>query len=284
MKERILISGGGSGLGAEIAAYCAAQGADIVICGRNESHLQTVCERIQMQSPKQSCDYMTCDLKDPEAIRKTVSDAFEKAPITGLVNNAAANFLCPAENLSPNGFQAIWSVVAQGSLFLTQAVGQYWIKEKIAGSVCSISTTYASGAGTFMVPSAMAKAAVEAMTRTLSVEWAQHGIRLNAVAPGFFPTQGAWSRLAPNMSDEDIQKRLNDYVPMNRYGEYKELAELVHFLLTSKARYMTGEVITIDGGLSQAGSAGPFYHEFKKFTADQWQMFRLIAQKRSKNS
>ena len=284
LKQRILISGGGSGLGMHTASYFASQGCDLVICGRREDKLLDVATTLNKRYKNIQCEYQICDLRDPESLAPMIEEITKNQPVTSLVNNAAANFLCPGENLSPNGFAAIWSVVAQGTLFLTQALGRYWIDNEIPGTVCSISTTYASGAGTYMVPSAMAKAAVEAMTRTLAVEWAKYHIRLNTVAPGFFPPEGAWSRLAPQMSEGDIQEKLTDYVPAGRYGQYEELAELIYFLLSSKGAYLTGETITIDGGLSLAGSAGPFYHEFKKFTPDQWKMFRLMAQKRSRDT
>lgn len=280
MKQTVLISGGGSGLGTRMAVFMASQGYHVIICGRREDKLKEVQAMIKQRYQDVECAYTVCDIRDTDAIARMVDQLTEKYTINALINNAAANFLCPGENLTPNGFNAIWTVVAQGTLFLTQAVGKYWIQNKMDGSVCSISTTYASGAGTFMVPSAMAKAAVEAMTRTLAVEWAKHKIRLNAVAPGFFPTKGAWSRLAPNMSEDQIQEKLTAYVPSGRYGEYEELTELVYFLLSPKNSYMTGEVITIDGGLSLAGSAGPFYHEFKQFTSDHWKTFREMTQKR----
>lgn len=281
MKQTVLISGGGSGLGTHIALFLASQGFNVIICGRREAKLKEVQTQIHDRFTDIECVYRVCDIRDASSIKAMVEDLTKTYTITALVNNAAANFLCPGENITPNGFTAIWSVVAQGTLFMTQALGKYWIENKIFGSVCSISTTYASGAGTFMVPSAMAKAAVESMTRTLAVEWAKHQIRLNAVAPGFFPTKGAWSRLAPNLTEGQIQAKLTDYVPSGRYGEYDELSELVHFLLSPKSTYMTGEVITIDGGLSLAGSAGPFYHEFKQFSSEQWQMFREMAKKRT---
>ena len=278
---RTLISGGGSGLGLAMAMHLAKCGHQIVIIGRRREVLEAAAKKVIEKNPDASCEWHACDIREHGAIQQTLNQIWASGPLTGLVNNAAANFLCPAEMLSPNGFHAIWSIVAAGTFFLTQAVGSHWIKEGMQGRICSISTTYASGAGTYMVPSAMAKSAVEAMTRTLAVEWASHGIGINAIAPGLFPTEGAFARLAPNMSESAMNQRLQDYIPMGRYGKKDELVHLVEFLLNQDMGYLTGQVIEIDGGLTLAGSAGPFYHEFKNFSQKDWLAFREVVKGRT---
>ncbi len=283
MEQKVFISGGGSGLGLAVAQHLAKKGCHIAIIGRRKNVLDEAVKKITAENSEISCQSYVCDLRDHQAITATVEKAYAEGEITGLINNAAANFLCPGELLSPNGFKAIWSIVAEGTFFLTQALGRKWIADGVKGSVCSISTTYASGAGTYMVPSAMAKAAVEAMTRTLSVEWADYHIRCNAVAPGLFPTTGSFSRLAPNMSEQSVQECLLNYIPMKRYGEYKELAELIDFLLHADVSYLTGQTIDIDGGLKLAGTAGPFYHEFKNFKQEDWRKFRGLVTERLKD-
>jgi len=249
--QSILITGGGSGLGLSMAKGFAAAGAQVAICGRTESKLQAAAQEILAAgAPKVA--YAVCDVRDHAAV-EAMRDKLvaELGSITGLVNNAAGNFLCPAEDLSPGGFKAVIDIVLHGSFNASHVFGRYWIENKIQGNILSIVTTYTETGSGFVLPSAAAKAGVLAMTNSLAFEWAGYGIRANSIAPGPFPTEGAWSRLVPSA---DAQKLMIDRVPMQRPGDHQELANLATFLMSDMARYITGACIPIDGGERLAGA------------------------------
>jgi len=242
--ERILVTGGGTGLGRAMAEGFARCGAEVAVCGRREEPLKATVEAIRTAGG--TAEYAHgVDVRDAAAMDQAVGDLETRlGPLSGLVNNAAGNFLACAEDISPNGFDAVVRIVLHGTFHATQACGKRWIERGEGGTVLSIVTTYAWTGSAFVVPSACAKAGVLAMTRSLAVEWATYGIRLNAIAPGPFPTEGAFSKLMPPGMDEEAREA----VPLKRFGEKQELSDLATYLMSSMAAYMTGEVVTIDGG------------------------------------
>ena len=245
--KTILITGGGSGLGLAMAKGFARHGANIAICGRTEEKLKKAIQAIQSEREGSEARYYICDVRDHEAVSRMIASIVaDFGSMEGLVNNAAGNFLSASEDLSPGGFKAIVDIVLHGSFNCTHAFGNYLINSKKEASILNIVTTYAEGTGcAFVLPSACSKAGVLAMTRSLAFEWAEYGIRLNAIAPGPFPTEGAWSRLVP---DKLIEKKFINKIPMKRYGKHEELANLATFLMSDMAPYITGENVVIDGG------------------------------------
>lgn len=242
----ILITGGGTGLGKAMALRCAELGAKVALLGRRVEPLQAVAAEITQLGG--TAAWASADVREREQVDAGL-DALEAelGPITDVVNNAAGNFLCPSEDLSPGGFDAVIKIVLYGTFNVTQALGRRWIERgprahERGYSVLSIVTTYAWMGSAFVLPSACAKAGVLALTRSLATEWACYGVRLNAIAPGPFPTEGAFSRLAIPGSEALGEKR----VPLGRYGRPSELADLAVYLTC--AAYVTGECVTIDGG------------------------------------
>lgn len=251
--EHIVVTGGGTGLGKAMATRFASLGAAITICGRREEPLLETAKEIKDAGGK--AEGISCNLKEFEAVEAMIAEAeTRQGNVTKLVNNAAGNFLAPTEHLSPNGFDAIVKTNLYGSFYATQACGKRWIERKHAGSVMSIVTTYAEAGSAFLVPSAVSKAGVIALMKSLAAEWGVYGIRLNAIAPGPFPTDGAWSRLIP---DKNFSERMVNLIPLRRVGEHHELADMAVFLLSDLSSYLTGEVIYLDAGASLT-SAGQF--------------------------
>lgn len=247
-KQTILITGGGSGLGLAMAKGFAKSGANIAICGRTEEKLVKASKEIQAENEEIESRYYVCDVRDHEAVNSMINQIVKDfGSMEGLVNNAAGNFLSASEDLTPGGFKAIIDIVLHGSFNCTHAFGNYLIdKKKKDGRILNIVTTYAESTGcAFVLPSACSKAGVLAMTRSLAYEWAEYGIRLNAIAPGPFPTEGAWSRLVP---DKMAEKLFISKIPMKRYGEKEELSNLATFLMSDLSSYITGECVVIDGG------------------------------------
>ncbi|MCE3007779.1 MAG: SDR family oxidoreductase [Bacteroidetes bacterium] len=242
--KNILITGGGGGLGAAFAERYAELGANLVLCGRTQATLDAAAERIRSHGT-QVLTYAT-DIRDYEAVGRMFDHATAQlGPINGLMNNAGANFLAASEDLSPNGFKAIVDIVLHGTFNCTQHFGKRLIEQKLPGSVISIVTTYTETGGAFVLPSACAKAGVYALTNSLAYEWATYGIRVNSIAPGPFPTEGAWSRLMPS---QQFEQAYVGKLPTGRVGEKWEIANLAVFLMSDLAPYITGECVVIDGG------------------------------------
>lgn len=253
--QTILITGGGSGLGLAMARKFASLGANIAICGRTEEKLRHAIEELREIGPERELRYYTADVRKYDRVKKLMGDIISDfGSIEGLVNNAAGNFLSASEDLSPGGFKTVVDIVLHGTFNCTHTFGNYLIGNKKKGNILNIVTTYAEGTGSaFVLPSACAKAGVLAMTRSLAYEWATYGIRQNAIAPGPFPTEGAWTRLIPS---KKYEKKFLEKIPLGRYGEHEELANLAVFLMSDMAEYITGECVTIDGGEKLA--AGQF--------------------------
>lgn len=245
--KTILITGGGSGLGLAMAKGFAQCGADVAICGRTEEKLKAAVEEIGGQRADAKVNYYLCDVRDYDGVTSMFKQIINDfGSLEGLVNNAAGNFLSASEDLTPGGFKAIVDIVLHGSFNCTHVFGNYLIDNNKEGTILNIVTTYAEGTGcAFVLPSACGKAGVLAMTRSLAFEWATYGIRLNAIAPGPFPTEGAWSRLVPQ---KVMEKKFIDKIPQKRYGKPEELANLAIFLMSDLSPYITGECVVIDGG------------------------------------
>lgn len=273
--KRILITGGGTGLGKGVAGFLAAHGAQVHLWGRRNAVLEAAAAEINASSPG-SAHVQSVDVRKPELVDAAVAEIWERhGPLTGLINNAAANFIAPVKELSPRGFEAITSTVMNGAFFTTQACGKRWIDQGLKGSVVSTLVTWIWTGSAFVVPSAMAKAAVHAMTMSLAVEWARYGIRVNAVAPGPFPTEYAWQMLSPT-SDSAVGATQADDVPLGRYGRIEELANLMILLLGDGADYITGETICIDGAHHLA--APSTFAGLTKLSDEAWRKVREASQ------
>jgi len=242
----ILVTGGGSGLGLAMAKKFASLGAHIAICGRTEEKLKNAVTGISSENDNSQVEYYVQDVRDYEGVAGMMDKIWEDfGQIDGLVNNAAGNFLSAAEDLTPGGFKAVVDIVLHGSFNCAHSFGKKAIEAENGGSILNIVTTYTETGSGYVLPSASAKAGVLAMGNTLAYEWAGFGIRVNAIAPGPFPTEGAWSRLVP---DDKAEQQFLSKIPMGRYGDHEELANLAAFLMSDMSPYITGECVTIDGG------------------------------------
>jgi NAD(P)-dependent dehydrogenase (short-subunit alcohol dehydrogenase family) len=249
--KRILVTGGGGGLGLGIARGYAAHGAAVHICGRRANLLEASARELAGETGAEVRTHV-CDVRDAAAVDAMIEEAWAHGPLTGLVNNAAANFVAPTSSLSANAFRAITSTVMDGGVHCTLSVGKRWIAQRLPGSIVSNLVTWVWTGSAFVTPSAMAKSAMHAMTMSLAVEWARYGIRLNAVAPGPFPTEGAWEKLNPTPETESTATS-DRAVPLGRYGKIEELANLHVFLMSDACDYLTGQTIAIDGAQHLAG-------------------------------
>src|SRR6201985_2356736 len=258
--QRILITGGGTGLGKVMAEACLMLGAEVYICGRRGGVVEAAAKELT-DAHGGKCVGLACDIRVPEAIADMIDTVWaDGGALTGLVNNAAGNFISRTEDLSSRGFDAIANIVFRGSFFVTQECGKRWLKEGKHASVVSILTTWVWHGGPFTVPSAMSKAGLNVMTQSLAVEWGNRGVRFNAIAPGPFPTEGAWARLAPRQPP-DAAGKADPTIPLNRVGEMRELANLAVYLLDRGSAYVNGMTIAIDGGGYLSGRGG-FYPPF----------------------
>ncbi|MEC8884724.1 MAG: SDR family oxidoreductase [Bacteroidota bacterium] len=279
--KTIVVTGGGSGLGKAMTKYFLELGAQVAITSRNLEKLQTTAEALESETGG-TCFPMQCDVRDYEqvvAMRDAVLDRFGSIDV--LLNNAAGNFISPTERLSANAFDVVIDIVLKGSKNCTLAFGKHWIDKKEENkTILNIVTTYAWTGSAYVVPSATAKAGVLAMTRSLAVEWAKYGIRSNAIAPGPFPTKGAWERLLPGDLAEKFN--LSKKVPLRRVGDHQELANLAAYLVSDFSAYVNGEVITIDGGEWLEG-AGQF-NLLQDIPEELWdQLEAMVKAKRNKS-
>jgi len=261
--KNILITGGGTGLGKAMALRFAELGANLILTGRRQEVLEGAAKEIEAKGAK--VFYKPSDVRKYDEV-EAVFDAAETAlgPLDVLVNNAAGNFISPTELLSPNAFNSVVGIVLNGSFHATLAAGRRWINQRKGGRVLSIVTTYAWTGSAYVVPSACAKAGVLALTRSLAVEWGKYNIRLNAIAPGPFPTEQAWENLVP----EGFEEKWMNRIPLKRTGRHEELANLAVYLVSDQADYVNGEVVTIDGG-EWIGGAGEM-NMLTEMTPEDW--------------
>lgn len=244
--KTIVVTGGGTGLGKAMGTYFLKLGANLVITSRKLEVLQKTAQEMEADTGGKVLA-VQCDVRDNVQVENVLAETLAKfGSVDVLVNNAAGNFISPTERLSANAFSSIIDIVLKGTVNCTLAFGKHWIKEKQPASVLNIVTTYAFTGSAYVVPSACAKGGVLALTRSLAVEWGKYGIRTNAIAPGPFPTKGAWDRLLPGDLAEKFD--FKNRVPLKRVGDHQELANLSAFLVSDFSNYINGEVITIDGG------------------------------------
>ncbi|MCY2687303.1 SDR family oxidoreductase [Salinimicrobium sp. TH3] len=278
--KNIVVTGGGSGLGKAMTKYFLELGAKVAITSRNLEKLQNTAKELEEET-KGECLPLQCDVRHYDQVEKMLQQTVEKfGSVDILLNNAAGNFISPTERLSANAFDTIIDIVLKGSKNCTLAFGKHWIdKGEKNKTVLNIVTTYAWTGSAYVVPSATAKAGVLAMTRSLAVEWAKYGIRMNAIAPGPFPTKGAWDRLLPGDLKEkfDLAKK----VPLKRVGEHQELANLAAYLVSDFSAYVNGEVITIDGGEWLKG-AGQF-NLLEAIPEEMWDMLEQMIKSKKSN-
>jgi NAD(P)-dependent dehydrogenase (short-subunit alcohol dehydrogenase family) len=278
LKDRaIFLTGGGTGLGRSMALHFAMLGARMFLVGRREEPLRDVCEEIQRGGG--TAAYTMCDVRDYAAVEAAARQAEDQfGRIDTVVNNAAGNFMARTEKLSPTAFNAVVDIVLNGTFICTLVFAKKWIAERLGGNVLNIVTTYAAAncGSAFVVPSACAKAGVLAMTTSLAVEWAKYRIRVNAIAPGPFPTEGAWSRLMPSKQFEEHAKESH---PMKRFGRHEELTNLAAFLLSDMAEYINGECVVIDGAGWLRG-AGEF-NDLLLLPDSAWEALESVRAKKS---
>jgi NAD(P)-dependent dehydrogenase (short-subunit alcohol dehydrogenase family) len=268
--QRILITGGGTGLGRVMAEGLLMLGAEVYICGRRGGVVEAAAKELT-DAHGGKCVGLACDIRVPEAIADMIDTVWaDGGALTGLVNNAAGNFISRTEDLSSRGFDAIANIVFRGSFFVTQECGKRWLKEGKHASVISILTTWVWHGGPFTVPSAMSKAGLNVMTQSLAVEWGNRGIRFNAIAPGPFPTEGAWARLNPGAGTES--EKSDPTIPLNRNGEMRELANLAVYLLDPGSAYVNGQTIAIDGGAHLRGGGG--FNRLSEWGDAEWEAAR----------
>jgi NAD(P)-dependent dehydrogenase (short-subunit alcohol dehydrogenase family) len=266
-NKRVLITGGGTGLGKAMAHRFLQLGTEIHICGRREDVLEQTAAELSPHGPIHA---IPCDVRNLDAVEAMIDSIWQEGPLDILVNNAAGNFIARTEDLSPRAFDSVIGIVLMGTLHATMACGRRWLKENHAGTVLNISATYAPVGSAYVVPSAVSKAGVEALTRSLAVEWGNRGIRMNAIAPGPIPTQGAFSRVLPRPELETLALDRN---PMHRFGTTEELANLAAFLVSDGSGYINGEVIRMDGGEFLQG-AGEFSALGRALTSEDWESLK----------
>lgn len=274
--RRILVTGGGTGLGYAMADQLSALGATIHLCGRRPSVVEEAAHALHAQHGNPVHAH-TVDIRDAGAVEAMVGALWDQhGGLDGLINNAAGNFISPTEKLSARGFDAIADTVFHGTFYVTQAVGKRWIATGTRGAVVSIVVTWVWTGSPFVVPSAMSKAGIDAMTKSLAVEWGRRGIRLNAIAPGVIPTEGATARLRPTDGAADAIARQN---PMQRVGTGRDIGQLATFLLCEENDWINGQTIALDGGDYLAN--GAYFKQYFDWTDDDWAAARAAIEARN---
>ena len=267
--KRILVTGGGTGLGKEMASHYAQHGAELYICGRRENVLKETSDQLKSEYGV-NVHYESLDIRASEDVDNYIQRIFDAGPLDGLVNNAAGNFISPTKDLSHKGFDAIANIVFHGTFYMTHSVGKRWIEAKHKGSIISILTTWVWTGSPYVVPSAMSKSGINTMTQSLAAEWGKYNIKVNAIAPGPFPTKGAWERLNPKGDDESSMGS----VPLGRVGEMGELQNLATFLMADGCDYLTGQTIAIYG--AQYLTGGGTFSGLDKLSDEDWEQMRAM--------
>ena len=268
-NKRILVTGGGTGLGKEMASHYAEHGAELYICGRRLNVLEETANELK-EKFNAKVHFETLDIRASKDVDDYIERIFEEGPLDGLVNNAAGNFISPTKDLSHKGFDAIANIVFHGTFYITHSVGRRWIELGHKGSIISILTTWVWTGSPYVVPSAMSKSGLNAMTQSLAAEWGKYNIKVNAIAPGPFPTKGAWDRLNPGDNDEGSMGS----VPLGRVGEMVELQNLATFLMADGCDYLTGQTIGIDG--AQYLTGGGTFSALDKLSDEDWEQMRAM--------
>jgi NAD(P)-dependent dehydrogenase (short-subunit alcohol dehydrogenase family) len=270
-NKRALITGGGTGLGKATAQRFLELGAEVHICGRRQDVLTATEQELRNNVRTRSKIHAhPCDVRDPAAVEEMIAKIWDESPLDILMNNAAGNFLARTEDLSLGAFQSVIGIVLMGTLHTTMACGRRWLAEKRKAVVLNVTTTYTTTGSAYVVPSAVSKAGVHALTRSLAVEWGDRGIRMNAIAPGPIPTEGAFSRLLPRPELAEAAKKR---IPLARFGTTEEFANLAAFLVSDGSAYINGEVVTMDGGEWLQG-AGEFTALGRDLTNEEWEMMK----------
>ena len=269
--KKTLITGGGTGLGKSIGRHFVSLGGHLVIAGRRKDVLDATADEFRAEIPGAKVDTVVCDVRDAAQVDAMMDTIWQTGPLDVLICNAAANFISRTDTLSPRAIDAVLNIVLHGSFYCTIAAGKRWIAEGRKGNVISTVSTPVMTGSAFTAPSAAAKAGVLAMTRSLAVEWGPKGIRLNCVAPGLFPTEGAWEKLYPPGSQVEPQER---GVPLRRFGHHQELCDLYAYLAADGSGYVTGDLIVIDGGRWMQGAGGPTFRAMQDWGDDQWDAMR----------
>jgi len=268
-NKRVLITGGGTGIGRAMAERFLQLGATVYICGRRLDVLQKTAQELAAATTGQ-IEGLACDVRYSDDVEKVVETIWAQGPLDILVNNAAGNFLSRTEELSEHAFEAVIGIVLKGTINMTMACGRRWLKVQHKGVVLSIATTYADTGSAYVVPSAVAKAGVVALMRSLAVEWGDRGIRTVAIAPGAIRTEGAFSRLLPGA---ELEQAVLDHNPMHRFGTLEEIANLGAFLVSDQAGYINGDMVYMDGGEMLAG-ASTFSMIGRRIPESAWQLMK----------
>jgi NAD(P)-dependent dehydrogenase (short-subunit alcohol dehydrogenase family) len=267
--KRILVTGGATGLGKSMGKRFLELGASLYICGRREDVLHQAAEELRCATGGQVKTF-SCDVREKDRVEAMMEEFWKDGPLDVLVNNAAGNFISRTEDLSIGAFEAVIGIVLMGTIHCTMACGKRWLKQGHHALVLNITTVYAETGSPYVVPSAVAKAGVLNLTRSLAVEWGRRGIRFNAIAPGPVPTEGAFSRLMPVKSLEELAKKRN---PLGRFGTHEELADLAAFMVSDRSGYINGDQIVMDGGETLQGAA-EFSHLGELMTPEMWEMIK----------
>ena len=267
--KRILITGGGTGIGRAMAERFLQLGATVYICGRRVEVVQQTAKELASATGG-TIEGLPCDVRERDAVEQLIEQVWTKGPLDVLVNNAAGNFLARTEELSPRAFESVLGIVLQGTINMTMACGKRWLAVGHRGVVLDIATTYADTGSAYVVPSAVAKAGVVALMRSLAVEWGGRGIRFVAIAPGAIRTEGAFSRLLPT---PEIEKKLLEHNPLHRFGTLEEISNLASFLISDLAGYINGEMVYMDGGEMLAG-ASTFSLIGRRIPDAAWEMMK----------
>ena len=265
--KHILITGGGTGLGLAMAERFLRLGAAVHICGRRQEVLEHAVRELRTLGPVHG---WACDVREAESVEAMVKNIWHQGVLDSVVNNAAGNFLARTEELSPRAWQAVTGIVLSGTINVTMAVAGRWLKAKRGGVFLNISTTYASTGSAYVVPSAVSKAGVDALTRSLAVEWGPRGIRCNGIAPGAIRTEGAFSRLLPL---PDLERKAMGHNPLHRFGTLEEFTSLAAFLVSDASGYLNGEVVVMDGG-AQLQGAGGFSELGRSLAEEDWEKLK----------